>query len=259
MSAIRITTGRRGARIVACALPQVEKMLHRVPGVRAPDIVRRLHGICREAQGLAADLAIAAAQGEVIPPETLAAATLRAHAEALRETALRLCLDWPTLIGEAPQTELARDILALTRVAAPDAAALVRWHEGVLATGLPDRLLAAAPAHLAPAFGDRLAALAGLPGMMAAGAPLPPGASPAPGQGMATVPTARGPLTHRVRLELGVVSAYVIDAPTARRFAPRGDAAALLRRAHTVADAQWAMHAIDPCVLWSIDPVAEAA
>jgi len=252
MSAIRIQLGPDGARIAACALPPVERLLHRVPGLRAPEIVRRLHGICREAQGLAADLALAAAQGEALPPQTLAAATARAHAEAFRETALRLCLDWPALIEEAPQTALARSILALTQAPAPDPAALADWLSAAQATGLPARLLAAAPPHLAPTFAARLAALAASP-------PAPMATSPAPDTGTATVPTARGPLTHTLRLHLGIIAAYTIDAPTARRFAPTGDAAALLARAHTPAQAQWAMHALDPCVPWSIAATEEAA
>ena len=252
MSAIQIALGRQGARITACALPDVERLLHRVPGVRVAAIVRRLHGICREAQGLAADLAVAAAQGEAMAPETLAAAILRAQAEAFRETALRLCLDWPALIGEAPQTQAARAILALTQAEAPDPAALAEWHAAILATGLPARLLSAAPKHLVPAFQARLAALSAIP-------PRPRSASPTPGLGTATVPTARGALTHTVRLHIGVVAAYTIDAPTARRFAPTGDAAALLARARTAAQAQWAMHAIDPCVLWSFAHEGEAA
>ena len=66
------------------------------------------------------------------------------------------------------------------------------------------------------------------------------------------MPTARGTLTHRVTLAQGRIAAYTIDAPTARRFGPQGDAAALIAAAQSARDLQWAMQAIDPCVAWAM-------
>lgn len=69
------------------------------------------------------------------------------------------------------------------------------------------------------------------------------------GQGTATVNTARGPLTHRVRVENGVVTRCRTEAPTEMNFAEGGPVAAGL--AGAAADpvaAELHVLAIDPCV-----------
>lgn len=234
--AIRIAMTTSGGRIAHCAIPNVQGLLIGLPATKVGQALRRLHGICREAQGLAGEMAVAAAMGEAIAADDLTQRIARVHAEARRETGLRLCLDWPALIGEAPQTELAREIIAGD------------WR-GVEASGLAERFLAQAPEALRLIFAARLA-----------GEPVAPEMhSPEPDMGVGGLTCARGRLIHRVWLHKGRVRAYTIDAPTARRFAPDGDAAALLVQCHRAQEAAWAMQAIDPCVDWAVDMAMEAA
>lgn len=253
--AIRVEIPAPGpARVTHCAIPDVERLLRRMPAVRVAQAARRLHAICAEAQGLAADLAVAAAEGRDIPLEERRQAAARLHGEALRETGLRLCLDWPQMLGEAPHTHAARELLAITRTDQPgrrDEPA--RWLGAMWAAGWPERLLAAAPENLRPVFAARLEDMEGRLRRIEAREPVACGLSPEPGLGEATVLTARGPLTHRVRIAIGVVSEYRIDAPTARRFAAGGEAETLLACCGDAVQARWAMHAIDPCVGWVVE------
>lgn len=234
--AIRIAMTPAGARIAHCAIPNAQGLLIGLPAIKVGQAMRRLHGICREAQGLAGEMAVAAAMGETMAPDDLNRRIERVHAEARRETGLRLCLDWPALIGEAPQTELARAVIAGD------------WRK-LEASGLAERFLAHAPEALRPVFAARLA-----------GAPVAPVMHcPQPGVGVAALTCARGRLIHRVTLHKGRVGAYTIDAPTARRFGPDGDAALLLAQCQGAGDAAWVMQAIDPCVEWVMDGAMEAA
>jgi hypothetical protein len=82
--------------------------------------------------------------------------------------------------------------------------------------------------------------------------PVACGLSPEPGLGWPRSPPRAG-LTHRVRIAIGVVSEYRIEAPTARRFAAGGEAETLLARCGDAMQARWAMHAIDPCVCWVVE------
>lgn len=84
-------------------------------------------------------------------------------------------------------------------------------------------------------------------------------ASPAAGEGIAVVRTARGLLTHQVRLAAGKVAGYAIVAPTEWNFHPAGafaqdmiglqtcDVDELKRRA------QIAALSLDPCVVYEIE------
>jgi hypothetical protein len=83
--------------------------------------------------------------------------------------------------------------------------------------------------------------------------------APAPGEGFATVETARGLLVHRARVDGDIVTGYAIVAPTEWNFGAGGplvrglaglaaaDDATLERRARL------AVHALDPCVACRIE------
>jgi hypothetical protein len=208
----------------------VERLLRRMPAVRVAQAARRLHAICAEAQGLAADLAVAAAEGRDMPLEDRRQCAARLHGEALRETALRLCLDWPQLTGEPPHTGAARELIAMLHADQPaEPAALRRWLAAMLSTFWPERLLAAAPENLRPIFAARLEDMEDRLRRIEAREPVACGLSPEPGLGEATVPTARGADASGAHCH-GVVSEYRIEAPTARRFAAGGEAETLLAR-----------------------------
>lgn len=249
--------GRRSCRVVHAVLPAVEGLLRGMPVGTVAQAVRRLHGLCRAAQGLAADLAIAAATGVSIPGDTVRVAWRQAEMEAVCEIGMRMCLDWPLLIEETPRTQEARHLVTLTRAA--DGAGLARWLAAMEDQGLPGRVLDAAPPALAPVFAARLADLCRRAGLGIQGDGLPQGVSSAPGQGEASVQCARGRLTHHVLVERGRLVDYRIDAPTARRFAAGGDAAALLAACGNAGAVNWTMQAIDPCVGWRLDETVEMA
>ena len=258
---IRLSLGPQGAKVVECRLPAVAGLLMQLAPAHVPQAVRRLHTICREAQGLAAELALAAAQGQSLPDDHARTLAMRAAAEAFRETGLRLCLDWPLLIDEPPALATARALMALP----PDSDRLSDWLFDLIDSGLPGRILGAAPEAVAPRLEARLAVLADQPLRMASwasGAPLPCGEQ-RQGEGSAQVWCARGSLRHRLRLALDndgapQVAQYTIDTPTERAFAPGGEAEALLAGVRSLAEAQWAMQALDPCVEWRIEETQNA-
>jgi len=85
--------------------------------------------------------------------------------------------------------------------------------------------------------------------------------APKTGEGVAIVETARGALTHTVRVEDGKISAYVIDAPTDLNFSNdgvvalglMGAAAADVEALNTAAELH--VLAIDPCVSCTLEVV----
>ncbi len=246
------------ARIARCAIPNVERLLRQMPAARVAQAVRRLHAICAQAQGFASELALAAAQGQVLGEDVRRHGAACVHAEAFRETGLRLCLDWPRLIGEEARVAEARELMAVTGAEQPDSLALSRWLTAMLADGLPARLVAKAPAGLGAMFEVRLVDLTDRPLQIASleeGAPLPEGVPLERGGGCASVSTARGVLTHTVQVLDGVVRDYRIDAPTARRFAAGGEAEDLLAQCGNAAAVRWVMQALDPCIGWAVEAV----
>ncbi|MDQ2089737.1 hypothetical protein [Marimonas arenosa] len=76
------------------------------------------------------------------------------------------------------------------------------------------------------------------------------------GHGIAVVETARGPLTHRVEIADGRITAYTIDAPTEKNFRPDGPVSAGLLGARADGlDRAAALHilAVDPCVEFELE------
>lgn len=256
---IEIGSGRP-ARVTACVLPDVAPLLRGKAAAQAAHVVRRLHAICAEAQGSACEQALARAAGRDASEARGSEARLRdgvrrLHAEAMRETGLRFCLDLPELVGEAPRLAEARALNTLTRHDPLDPAALAIWAEHLIASGLPARILAAAPAPLAPWFAARLADMQARPDLMMRAEPAAP-APTKPGEGRAEVSTARGPLVHAVRIADGVLADYRIETPTAARFAPGMEADRLLEDCHDAGSVRWVMQALDPCVGWQVREAA---
>lgn len=247
--------GGRPARVTACVLPDVAPLLRGKVAANAAHVVRRLHAICAEAQGSACEQAIACAAGRDASEAQLRDGVRRLHAEAMRETGLRFCLDWPELVGEAPRLAEARALNTLTRNNPPDFAALATWAEHLVASGLPARILADAPPPLAPWFAARLEDLLARPALIERAELAAPALS-GPGEGQAEVATARGPLVHAVRIADGVLEDYRIETPTAARFAPGMDADRLLADCHDAGSVRWVMQALDPCVGWQVREAA---
>ena len=106
---MRLTLSWDGDRVVAAgvasARPQAARVLVGQPVERAVGLVPRLFSLCGQAQGVAARLALAAAQGREIDPASLGDAARKVALEAIGEHLWRLLLDWPGLLGLPPRKD----------------------------------------------------------------------------------------------------------------------------------------------------------
>lgn len=276
-----------------------------------------IFSLCGRAQSICGLAAVEQAQAQLVTSGHVIARDILRQAEMLSQTAMRVCLDWPRLLGLDSQPGLARNCLAgeaqLERALFgdtawkvpggvsmnPDSAAVRAVLEPLqkavrgetLGTHLKDALddlnlngfggqgdredgalrrriktpgvqgaIKSYGAGLRARLEARLEDLSRLPdemilsaeGLCAAGPSITqPGKD---GQGQACVETARGPLTHHVILQDGLIKAYDIVAPTDANFAIHGpvvsglmgadasNVAALMRAA------ELHVMAIDPCV-----------
>jgi hypothetical protein len=73
------------------------------PAAEVPALVGRLFSVCRMAQGVASLRAVESALGVAPDPDQWAAHDTLIAAETLLDHLGRICLDWPTLLGLAPQ------------------------------------------------------------------------------------------------------------------------------------------------------------
>lgn len=210
-----------------------------------------------------ADLQRWSAAGRVAPARWLARLAVERDARASNAVVLM-----PAWSGEALLHELTSGLA--TAFGGGASPGLPLWHGAPAETGALARqqhhpLVAAMLADEGPSVGARLVArlteLAGLlddPDTCASPARLGSGDGHR-GEGFAAAHTARGLLTHRVRLEAGRVAAFDILAPTDWNFHPQGafavaaggitavDAAGVHRQALRIA------RAIDPCVACRIE------
>lgn len=238
---------------VACERPDVARLLRGQPAEQAVALVPLIYSLCGKAQGIAARAALAAARGETIEAHV----DREAWAEAAREHAWKLFVDWPKQLALAPDEAFfvrllraapsQREGLAGELAAHPLPAALAE----ALGSGEVARLLAgriaARLAELSAWLHDRPGTL-GLVGAACIGA----------GVGEARIGTARGPLSHRLVLDGDRIADYVISAPTDVHFAAGGDAAGWLGRlrglprAEAERQARLLVLAFDPCVPWEL-------
>jgi len=209
--------GRVRRIAVACRRPALAPVLCGRPAEEAVRLVPLVYALCGRAQGIAAQAALAAARGETRAAKVDAAA----WAEAAREHAWKLFVDWPAQLGLAPdQAFFARLVRAAPTEREGLAEALARHPltsrlPGAAAGDAPADLLVQAIRQRLAALGDWLADRPGMAGVVTA-RPL------APGCGEAAAETARGRLIHRLWLDGAIVAGYEIDAPTDRCFAPEG-------------------------------------
>ncbi|OIQ84527.1 nickel-dependent hydrogenase [mine drainage metagenome] len=77
-----------------------------------PELCSRLYAVCRIAQGLAAAKAVEQAADFEAPPPQRAARRLLLLAETLLDQGGRALLDWPRLLGEAPDAAACKDLRA---------------------------------------------------------------------------------------------------------------------------------------------------
>lgn len=100
---VQLTVGWDGARISAAAVdchrPQAARLLAGRPVAEAVALAPRLFSLCGCAQGAAARLAAAAAEGRDEAGEVQALMMRSVVLEAIGEHLWRLLLDWPALLG----------------------------------------------------------------------------------------------------------------------------------------------------------------
>ena len=259
---------------------------------RSPEVVARtvpcLYAICAQAQGAAAQAALAAAAGEAPRPADDAGLWI----EMLHESLWRLLLDWPPALG-LPAEQAAFIAWRATRHGGSCAEATSRLLSDVLhdlaenclarlvdrnsdvpcgpAALAPDEWLAgwqessdflpaaSVPRSIPAAYRGRIAEVERATGALATGAPFPLGAAGGNGWGVAQTFTARGVLTHAVRLEARRVTQYRVTAPTDVFFADAGALSGLLagQRFASSDEAKrsldLAVLALDPCVPYVLE------
>jgi coenzyme F420-reducing hydrogenase alpha subunit len=238
---------------VACERPAVARLLHGQPAGQAVALVPLIYSICGKAQGIAAGAALAAAQGRPLE----ARVDIEAWAEAAREHAWKLFVDWPRQLGMVPdeaffvrlmrtQPEQRRELaMELAEHSLPASLRTAAGH-GEIA----QLFVRCLDARLG-ALGDWLVDRRGALGTVAADCL-------APGIGESRVETARGTLVHRLALDGEKVADYAIVAPTDVHFAAHGDAARWLekvrglKRAEAERQVQLLVLAFDPCVPWEL-------
>ena len=247
-----------------------------------------LYSVCTHAQRATAGAALAAAADEAPGPADDAGL----WRELVHEHLWRLLLDWPPALGLPPEKEAfiawratrnddncATETQRLLQDTVCDLAekCLAQMvdrdrHAPAAASGLaPAECLAGwqangdapiaalAPRSIRAAYEGRVAGLKSAAAAMAAGAPYPVAAAGGGGWGVAQTITARGILTHGVRLAAGRVADYRIWAPTDCLFADAGMLPGLLdapplnsvNAARQLLDQ--AILALDPCVPYVVE------
>jgi len=250
---LTIVDGHVEATGVCSVRPDVSRLLRDQPADKAVALVPLVYSLCGKAQGIAARTALMVARGATV----IAHVDPEALAEAAREHAWQLLVNWPRQLGLAPDEPLFVRVVRGPTEARAELAEHLRAH--ALPNALRD-LSTTGDSSVADLLRERVAArleellafLEGRPqnlGMVTA-------ASVAAGVGQATVATARGPLVHELTLEDDRIAAYTIVAPTDRHFAADGPMAEWLLRLRglptdtAVAVANRAVMAFDPCVPW---------
>ena len=254
---------------------------------QSPEAVVRtvpcLYTICAQAQRATARAALAAAVGEALQPVDDAGLWI----ETLHENLWRLLLDWPPALGLPPAqpafiawratrhggscAEATRRLLSdvLHGLAENCLAKLVDRNSDVPcgpAALTPDEWLAgcrdsgdflpamSAPRSVRAAYRGRIAEVERATAALATRDPFPLAVAGGNGWGVAQTVTARGVLTHAVRLEARTVTQYRVAAPTDIFFADARALCGLLdgRRFASSDEAKRWLHlavlALDPCV-----------
>ncbi len=259
---------------------------------QSPEAVVRtvpcLYTICAQAQRAVAQAALAAAAGEARE----AADDAGLWIEMLHENLWRLLLDWPPALG-LPPAQAAFIAWRATRQGGSCAEASRRLLTEVLhglaenclarlvdrnsdapcgsAARTPDEWLAGCrengdfvpamspPPSIGAAYRRRIAEVECATGALAAGAAFPLAAAGGNGWGVAQTVTARGVLTHAVRLEARRVTHYRVTAPTDVFFADAGALSGLLagQRFASSDEAKRSLNlavlALDPCLPYVLE------
>jgi len=117
------------AELSSTRLHLASRVLHGRTPTEAVGAVSRLYSICGKAQGVAAAMACDAAMGRAPDEERIDAHRRRVGAESASEGLWRALIDWPEMLGGAPQTRAFKEarnaIDAVTNAASGEARAAV--------------------------------------------------------------------------------------------------------------------------------------
>lgn len=239
---------------LVCERPAVARVLRGQPAERAVALVPLVYSICGKAQGIAARAALAAARGQAVAAHVDG----EAWAEAAREHAWKLCVDWPRQLGMAPDEAFFVRLVRSLPEQRPELATALAAHplleslRGAAGGGSAAQCLVRRLDERIGALADWLRARPGASGTVVA-------TTPAPGVGESRVETARGVLEHRLVLDGERLADYAIVAPTDLLFAARGDAMRELEKLRGMTRSEAGrqvlllMLAFDPCVPWEIE------
>lgn len=248
-----------------------------------------LFTLCAHAQRVAAQAALAAAEGQA----PRAADSSELWVEVLHENLWRLLLDWPPALGLAAENAafiawrngrqgpaclattrslladtlqpLARKCLKILVDRGDDSPAqpaarfapepwLAYWQGMSAEMPRPDR-----PTSIGAVYRRRLAEIDAAVAALADGRPFPVAVAGDDGWGIGQTLTARGILTHAVHVVDGKVASFRVQAPTDSYFADSGPLAALLENCQfTSADQarqvlNQAILALDPCLPYVVE------
>lgn len=237
---------------VACERPAVARLLRGKAAEQAVALVPLIYSLCGKAQGSAARAALSAARGQPVAAHVDA----RALAEAAREHAWALFVDWPRRFHLTPDEPffvglLRADAKGRRRLVTGVAThpLVVALREALRGGETIDKLLL-----------ERLEARVDCVRRWLAGEVQELGTviatTVAAATGEARVATARGPLLHRLTLDGERIGDYRITAPTDIQFGPDGPVArwlgTLAGRPPDEAGrlARRLALAFDPCVPW---------
>lgn len=257
---VRLTSvdGHIAGAEVSCIRPDVARLLRGQPADQAVTLVPLIYSLCGKAQGVAARVALVAARGNGVDVQV----DVEVLAEAAREHAWKLFVDWPRQFGLAPDEVF---FVRMARASSPERAemaaalqshclpAALRAELGTEtgADNIDGLLRERIDARLTQLL-DWLLDRAQILGTVRADAV-------AVGIGAARVETARGTLVHRLRLAGDKVADYSVIAPTDVHFSPGGEVARWLRQLRGLPKAEAErmaarlIMAFDPCVPWQCE------
>lgn len=246
---LRLTLDNESVRSVevSCKRPNIAGALSGQLAVQAVELIPLIYSICGTAQRVAANAALAAARGIVAPPRR----NPEVAAEAIREHAYKLLIEWPRHFGLATDEALFVQIAKL-KPGQHDKAIAAEIHACAVLEPLKELAEADEPGRT---LSERMMARAEALTAMLVGKDTEYGmleAAPSgDGCGRAIVGTARGKLVHELTIEDDRIRTYEIVAPTDRIFSLEGPLPGMLigvEASQARRMAELAVLMLDPCV-----------
>lgn len=248
---LAIKDGRVSAADISCERPDIASTLVGRPAREAVTLVPLIYSLCSTAQRTAANRALDAAYGS----QEIRYFDAGVAAEAMREHASKLLIEWPRHFGGATDEKLfVRIAKASQEKETTSLVAALRNNEVI------DQLKEQAKRNpagylLGECIAGRLTGLLDLLSGNQTRYGMVEAFQLGRKRGKAIVETARGKLAHEISVSDELIQSYDIDAPTDRLFNQDGPIPKLLvgtkaTDAHRIAEL--AVLALDPCVPYEV-------